>query len=103
MARRKRMPFRKRKHSAVSFRDYSTLHEDQSFDDEDWLSERRPRKRICLAQSSLRAVQKTAKEEPSDSSFRTKTRNKRVMRSSNYVEQKALKPVMRKEVGGLSW
>ena len=93
----------KPKHSAVSFQDYRANHEEQSSDREDWQDVFRARKRIRPAQSTLRAVQKATEEEPSDSSVRTKTRNKRAMRSSNYVERMALSRIVpsRPSIGSL--
>ena len=88
------MARRKPKHSAVSFQDHRALHEEQSFDDKDWQYDWKARKRVRLAQSTLRAVKKATEGGPSDSSFRTQNRNKRAMRSSNHVERMALSRVV---------
>lgn len=94
---------RKPKHSAVSFQDYRALHERFS-DDKDFQYDWKARKRVHPAQSALEAVKKATEEEPSDSSVRTNTRNKRAMRSSNYVERMALSRVVpsRPSIGSLT-
>ena len=97
------MACRKRKHSAVSFQEYRTLHEEQLFDDEDGQYAWEVCKCIPSAQSILEATQKAAKEELSDSSVRTKSLNERATKSGNHVERMAMEPAMNEEVKDLLW
>ena len=90
------MAYEKREHSGVSSQDYSALHKEQPFIDEDEQHDREVCKRIRSAQSTLEATQKATKEELPDSSV---ILNERLVKSSNYVEQMAIEPAMSGESG----
>ena len=92
------MAYSKQEHS-VSSQDYSTLHEEQTFDNEDEQYNWEVCKCIRSAQSTLEATP-TKKELP-DSSVPTNILNERLVKPGNYVEQMTIEPAMSEESGDM--